>query len=240
MAQSAETMTTSTSPAGSAEAMMPVTITHLVLIALALVLTLVMIWYGARLRHRRREAEADLEDRGMVERVDEAAPVTPPDASRSSEETLQPDATIAPHAQPESQPAAPDQPAQAVPEAPAPRVEPIAPRPAPVEVPPVAVAPSPPPIADTPVPATPAATEPGSPPVTILKGLGPKVAAQLAERGILTVADLATLTPQQAEALDAGLGPFQGRMARDRWLEQAQLLHAGDREAYEAQFGKLG
>jgi hypothetical protein len=29
-------------------------------------------------------------------------------------------------------------------------------------------------------------------------------------------------------------------MARDRWIEQAQLLAAGDRAGYEATFGKLG
>jgi predicted flap endonuclease-1-like 5' DNA nuclease len=109
-----------------------------------------------------------------------------------------------------------------------------------IATPPVAIAPSPPPLADTPLPATPPAADPASPPVTILKGLGPKVAAQLAQRGIATVADLAALSPEQAETLDADLGSFRGRMARDRWLEQARLLHAGNRAAYEAQFGKLG
>ncbi|WP_448502377.1 helix-hairpin-helix domain-containing protein [Sphingomonas sp.] len=109
-----------------------------------------------------------------------------------------------------------------------------------ITTPPAAVAPSPPPVADAALPATPPAADPASPPVTILKGLGPKVAAQLAVRNIATVADLASLSPEQAEALDADLGPFRGRMARDRWLEQARLLHTGDRAAYEAQFGKLG
>ena len=47
-------------------------------------------------------------------------------------------------------------------------------------------------------------------------------------------------TPGQAAELDAKLGAFQGRMARDRWIEQATLLVAGDRAAYEAAFGKLG
>jgi hypothetical protein len=29
-------------------------------------------------------------------------------------------------------------------------------------------------------------------------------------------------------------------MTRDRWIEQAKLLAAGDTAAYEAMFGKLG
>lgn len=125
--------------------------------------------------------------------------------------------------------------------------------PAPV-VPPVT--PPPPPLADTttgalvePEPTSPVAP-PAEPelaaqgatgrPVTMLKGLGPKVAARLGELGITTVDQLASLSPAEAEALDADLGSFRGRMARDRWIEQAQLLAAGDTERYEATFGKLG
>lgn len=76
--------------------------------------------------------------------------------------------------------------------------------------------------------------------VTLLKGLGPKVAARLAELGITTVGQLAALAPAEADALDADLGTFKGRMARDRWIEQAKLLAAGDRAGFEATFGKLG
>ncbi|PCD03889.1 hypothetical protein COC42_06060 [Sphingomonas spermidinifaciens] len=107
----------------------------------------------------------------------------------------------------------------------------------PVEPPPPPVAPAPPPIADT-LPATP--PQAAEPPLTTLKGLGPKAAAMLGERGVSSIAALAALTPDQAAALDADLGPFAGRMARDRWHEQAQLLAAGDRAGYEAIFGKLG
>lgn len=76
--------------------------------------------------------------------------------------------------------------------------------------------------------------------LTQIKGLGPKVAALLTERGITHVDQLAALGPDEAAALDAGLGSFRGRMARDRWVEQARLLSAGDRTGYEAAFGKLG
>jgi predicted flap endonuclease-1-like 5' DNA nuclease len=76
--------------------------------------------------------------------------------------------------------------------------------------------------------------------LTTIKGLGPKVAAMLAERGITRVDEVAALTPDQARDLDVQLGAFTGRMARDRWIDQAKLLASGDTAAYEAEFGKLG
>ena len=111
------------------------------------------------------------------------------------------------------------------------------------------VTPSPPPLVDTITAALvePARAEPAAPPagdaaqpVTLLKGLGPKVATRLGELGIERVGQFAVLSPAEAEALDADLGAFRGRMARDRWIEQAQLLAAGDRDGYEAIFGKIG
>lgn len=76
--------------------------------------------------------------------------------------------------------------------------------------------------------------------VTILKGLGPKIATRLDELGITRLDQLAWLDDAEAQQLDAQLGVFQGRMERDRWREQARLLASGDLPAYEAQFGKLG
>lgn len=76
--------------------------------------------------------------------------------------------------------------------------------------------------------------------LTQIKGLGPKLVVALADHGITRVEQLAALGPDEAAALDARLGDFQGRMARDRWIEQATLLAAGDRAGYEAAFGKLG
>ncbi len=76
-------------------------------------------------------------------------------------------------------------------------------------------------------------------PVTQLKGLGPKVAQRLAELGVTTVGQIAALSDDDAAALDARLGAFSGRMARDRWQEQARFLAAGDRAGFEAVFGKL-
>lgn len=96
--------------------------------------------------------------------------------------------------------------------------------------------------ADVPVPGAPLVPDdaPAAGDLTQIKGLGPKVAGLLAERGITRVEQLAALAPGEAAALDAGLGTFSGRMERDRWVEQARLLSAGDRTGYEAAFGKLG
>lgn len=73
-----------------------------------------------------------------------------------------------------------------------------------------------------------------------IKGLGPKVAAQLGTLGIVRFDQLAALDADAQATLDAQLGPFAGRMARDRWVEQADLLARDDIAAFEAQFGKLG
>lgn len=75
--------------------------------------------------------------------------------------------------------------------------------------------------------------------LTRLKGVGPKLAARLNELGVTRFAQIAALDADAALALDAQLGNFQGRMTRDRWIEQARFLAAGDVAGYEAVFGKL-
>jgi predicted flap endonuclease-1-like 5' DNA nuclease len=115
---------------------------------------------------------------------------------------------------------------------------------------PLADLPSPPEDVAPPVPVpTPTAVptpepSPSAPPVatnlTQIKGLGPKLAATLGEHGITRIEQIAALSPADAAELDAKLGSFKGRMARDRWVEQAKLLSADDRAGYEAAFGKLG
>lgn len=72
-----------------------------------------------------------------------------------------------------------------------------------------------------------------------LKGVGPKLAAMLNERGITRFDQIAKLSEGQVETIDASLGAFRGRFERDRILEQADFLARGDVEGYEAKFGKL-
>jgi predicted flap endonuclease-1-like 5' DNA nuclease len=212
------------------------TTTSLVLIAIFAAITVIAILYGMRLRARRRAARK-IEER----RVEAEADRTPP-----------------PVAAPEKRVAAPAEPESA----PAPTPPPVAPAPPPLDdwaapgTPAADPLPEAPDIADEPIaaaapfeasPAVEAESAPGAPPaanhgdrpLTTLKGLGPKVAARLEELGIATVGDLAALDEAQAAGVDARLGPFTGRMARDRWLEQARLLTAGDDKAFEAAFGKL-
>lgn len=76
--------------------------------------------------------------------------------------------------------------------------------------------------------------------LTRLKGVGPKFAARLNELGITAFDQLAGLNANEAAHLDERLGPFQGRLTRDRVIEQADLLARGDTESFEERFGKLG
>ncbi|HVQ07758.1 MAG TPA: hypothetical protein VMS43_04935 [Allosphingosinicella sp.] len=73
-----------------------------------------------------------------------------------------------------------------------------------------------------------------------LKGVGPKFVARLNELGIVRFDQLAGLNANEAAHLDERMGPFQGRLARDRVIEQADLLARGDIETFEEKFGKLG
>ena len=72
-----------------------------------------------------------------------------------------------------------------------------------------------------------------------LKGVGPKLAALLNDRGITRFDQIAGLSPGQVETLDAQLGAFKGRLARDRVVEQADYLARGDADGYAVKFGNL-
>ncbi|MEE4200275.1 hypothetical protein [Erythrobacter sp.] len=73
--------------------------------------------------------------------------------------------------------------------------------------------------------------------LTRIKGLGPKLAAQLQARGITTFAQIASWSEQDIDEIDASLGKFAGRIRRDKWVEQAQLLKSGDAQAHAERFG---
>lgn len=113
---------------------------------------------------------------------------------------------------------------------------------APIDVPP------PPPAEEAPAPVEPAAPAapihavPAGPAneLTRMKGVGPKVAALLNGLGVTRFDQIAAWNGADIARIDAELGAFKGRIARDQWVEQARLLAAGDTAGYEAKFGKLG
>jgi predicted flap endonuclease-1-like 5' DNA nuclease len=90
--------------------------------------------------------------------------------------------------------------------------------------------------------AAPAVAAPGGPTddLQMLKGVGPKLAQKLNENGIMRFDQLAGLSATEVSMLDERLGAFRGRLARDRVVEQASYLARGDKDGFEAQFGKLG
>ena len=72
-----------------------------------------------------------------------------------------------------------------------------------------------------------------------IKGVGPKLAEMLNARGFTRFEQLAHLTPEEVDMIDRQLGPFQGRIRRDRIAEQAVYLARGDVDGFEQHFGKL-
>jgi predicted flap endonuclease-1-like 5' DNA nuclease len=74
----------------------------------------------------------------------------------------------------------------------------------------------------------------------LLKGVGPKLAQKLADQGIIRFEQLAGLGENEIAMLEDKLGPFKGRLTRDRVVEQASYLARGDTDGFEARFGKLG
>ncbi len=72
-----------------------------------------------------------------------------------------------------------------------------------------------------------------------LKGVGPRFAAMLRERGLTRFEQLSRLSDSELSRIDDQLGPFRGRLARDRVVEQAAYLARGDTDGFEQRFGKL-
>ena len=101
------------------------------------------------------------------------------------------------------------------------------------------IPPAPAPAADAPI-AVPALGPGSGDDLTRIKGLGPKIAALLGEFGISTFAQIAALTPEEVERIDAKMGRFAGRITRDQWVAQAQLLATGDEPGFAAQYGNNG
>lgn len=106
-----------------------------------------------------------------------------------------------------------------------------------IDTPAAAPAPAPPP--------APSATPKGAADDTAgdlarIKGIGPKIIAELAALGVTRVDQVAGWSEAEAARIDDQLGRFQGRMARDEWIAQAKLLNDGDDAGYAKRFGNTG
>ena len=75
--------------------------------------------------------------------------------------------------------------------------------------------------------------------LALIKGVGPKLVALLGAMGITRFAQIAAWSEDDIAEVDAQLGTFAGRIERDSWVEQCQLLAAGDTAGFEGKFGKL-
>lgn len=196
------------------------TAAHLAIIAIFAVLTIVAIIWGMRLKSRRKTAERDIAAHN--EEVVRTAEPTPAPTPRAVAEEPPAPASVAAR-EPVRETTAED----------APATDPFADEPiaasAPLDAAPAQEAASQPA----------ASADPADAPVSTLKGLGPKLATRLGELGITTVGQVAALSADDAAALDAQLGPFAGRIERDRWIEQARFLAAGDTAGFERVFGRL-
>jgi predicted flap endonuclease-1-like 5' DNA nuclease len=79
----------------------------------------------------------------------------------------------------------------------------------------------------------------GADDLTRMKGVGPKLAAQLHQLGVIRFAQIADWDDADIDRIDAQLGRFQGRIRRDGWVEQARLLAAGDTAGFASRFGAI-
>ena len=116
-------------------------------------------------------------------------------------------------------------------------VEPVTAEPVPAE--PVAAAEPAQAPAPAAAPAPSASTPTAGDDLTRIKGLGPKLAATLREQGVTSFAQIAAWDEAAIDRVDAGLGRFQGRIRRDDWVGQAQLLAAGDDTGFADRYGKI-
>jgi predicted flap endonuclease-1-like 5' DNA nuclease len=75
--------------------------------------------------------------------------------------------------------------------------------------------------------------------LTRIKGVGPKLSAMLRGLGVTRYDQIAAWSEADVARIDPQLGAFQGRIARDDWIEQCRYLAAGDTAGFEARFGKV-
>ncbi|BBB13285.1 hypothetical protein [Sphingopyxis sp. FD7] len=91
-----------------------------------------------------------------------------------------------------------------------------------------------------PPPPAPAPTVAKADNLQLLKGVGPKLVVLLNGLGVTRFQQIAEWTDADIARIDAQLGAFQGRIARDNLVDQASYLARGDKAGFEAKYGALG
>lgn len=217
-------------------------------VAVALLAILYFAWPRKKAEPPRVEAPAEL-----------VTPIVPVDpamqaASELREETTgqAAETTVAPAPRPKTTPKPKTEPkAKTAPKAartkaaPEPEGKPAAPK---AKAPPEKAAPAPEPAAVKPKAKATAKATPASAPdapnipddVALLKGVGPKLVVLLQSMGVTSLEQIAGWSPTDISEIDAKLGAFAGRIARDNWVDQAKLLTSGDVAAFEKKYGSLG
>lgn len=159
------------------------------------------------------DAEAELEAEAEIEAAAEPEPAPEPEPEPEMEAEPEP-IPVANLADP------PRQVEEPVEEAPQPEAEPV---PEPAET------------------ASPFLSAPDGEPdnLTRIKGVGPKLADLLHSLGVYHFRQIAGWSEDQVAEVDSHLETFRGRIARDRWVDQAELLADRNVAAFEREFGKL-
>lgn len=92
--------------------------------------------------------------------------------------------------------------------------------------------------APAPAPAPAPAASTATDDLRMIKGVGPKLVAMLADNGVTRFEQVAAWSETDIEVIDAKLGRFAGRITRDQWVEQAKLLATGETTAFSEKFGQ--
>jgi NADH-quinone oxidoreductase subunit E len=71
----------------------------------------------------------------------------------------------------------------------------------------------------------------------LITGVGPVLERRLNELGITRWSQIAAFTPEDIAKVEETLN-FKGRVGRDSWLAQAEVLTRGGEEEYNRVFGK--
>ena len=73
-----------------------------------------------------------------------------------------------------------------------------------------------------------------------IKGVGPKLETLLHEMGVYHFDQIASWSDTEVAWMDQNLKGFKGRVSRDTWIAQAQVLAAGGETEFSSKVGKGG